>query len=166
MSKLLYEYLAETGEFTAANEATPDPLRPGEYLMRMNATFIEPPESGEHEIAVFKDGKWELVPDYRGTVYWYRGEDGQVVQVEEKKLGIAPPEGAVFERGALPKTEEEIAQEARMGRDMLLHQADILIYKAEDAGEDTTALREYRQVLRDVPEQEGFPENIVWPDLP
>lgn len=26
--------------------------------------------------------------------------------------------------------------------------------------------REYRQNLRDVPEQDGFPESVVWPDVP
>jgi len=28
------------------------------------------------------------------------------------------------------------------------------------------AYQEYRQVLRDIPQQEGYPENVVWPDKP
>lgn len=35
-----------------------------------------------------------------------------------------------------------------------------------DAPVDTAAWAVYRQELRDVPEQEGFPENIVWPTEP
>ena len=28
------------------------------------------------------------------------------------------------------------------------------------------AYRAYRQALRDIPEQDGFPETITWPELP
>jgi hypothetical protein len=53
-----------------------------------------------------------------------------------------------------PENQEKLDRELfetnfRAERDKLLVQADILIYKAEDAGQDTTALRDYRQALRD-----------------
>lgn len=35
-----------------------------------------------------------------------------------------------------------------------------------DAPVDQAAWAVYRQALRDVPQQEGFPENIVWPESP
>lgn len=53
------------------------------------------------------------------------------------------------------KTELESAS-VRAERDRLIAEADILIYKAEDAGEDTTDLRAYRQALRDVRSRMGF----------
>lgn len=28
------------------------------------------------------------------------------------------------------------------------------------------ALKDYRQSLRNLPEQDGFPENVVWPEMP
>ena len=27
-------------------------------------------------------------------------------------------------------------------------------------------LREYRQALRDIPQQDGFPDNVIWPEKP
>ena len=43
--------------------------------------------------------------------------------------------------------------EVREARSTLLAQADILINKAEDKGQDSSALRQYRQDLRDVTKQ-------------
>jgi hypothetical protein len=60
----------------------------------------------------------------------------------------------------------DLAAKARTQRDALLVAADALIYKAEDAGQNSTALRAYRQALRDVPEQTGFPTDIQWPVVP
>ena len=35
-----------------------------------------------------------------------------------------------------------------------------------DAPVDQAAWAAYRQALRDVPSQEGFPHSVVWPDKP
>jgi|LakMenEpi03Aug12_release.lakeMendotaPanAssembly.Ray.scaffolds.fasta_scaffold61123_4 hypothetical protein len=51
-------------------------------------------------------------------------------------------------------------------RNSLLADADILIFKAEDLGQDTTALRQYRQALRDITKQQGFPLNVTFPTIP
>lgn len=64
------------------------------------------------------------------------------------------------------KTEEELKEEDRMERDIKLREADIAIFKAEDNGEPTATLRAYRQALRDVPQQGGFPDNVSWPSKP
>ncbi len=29
----------------------------------------------------------------------------------------------------------------------------------------TTEMRDYRQALRDIPQQEGFPDNVTWPPV-
>lgn len=63
----------------------------------------------------------------------------------------------------IPMTDEE----ARSKRDKLL--ADTDWTQVLDAPIDTVtreAYRVYRQALRDIPEQEGFPEAITWPELP
>ena len=52
---------------------------------------------------------------------------------------------------------------ARHMRDMLLRNADIDINKLEDTGRDARHLRVYRQQLREVPQLDGFPDNIDWP---
>lgn len=56
----------------------------------------------------------------------------------------------------------------RMKRDELLVQADPLVERAKDEGKANleAALRDYRGKLRTVPDQEGFPFEVVWPVLP
>ena len=60
------------------------------------------------------------------------------------------------------------ARDARAERDRRLQEADALVYKAMDAG-DMEAMRlagQYRQALRDVTSQPGFPLDFTWPSLP
>ncbi|MEX3555738.1 MAG: phage tail assembly chaperone [Burkholderia gladioli] len=56
----------------------------------------------------------------------------------------------------------------RLKRDDLLTQADSLVERAADAGDAdlVTELRKYRAALRDVPQQTGFPLEVVWPQSP
>lgn len=63
---------------------------------------------------------------------------------------------------------QEMAQEARAQREVLLNEADTLVYKAMDSNDDALrmALSVYRQQLRDVPQQAGFPQDICWPVIP
>ena len=59
------------------------------------------------------------------------------------------------------------AEEARAERDKLLEESDWT--QVLDAPIDATtreAYRTYRKALRDIPDQEGFPESITWPELP
>ena len=57
-----------------------------------------------------------------------------------------------------------LAIAARTQRDRLLSQSDWTMIS--DAPVDQAAWVTYRQALRDVPLQTGFPENIVWPVAP
>ena len=55
------------------------------------------------------------------------------------------------------------AKEIRNERNQLLSETDWM------AGSDvtmSTAWRTYRQALRDVPSQEGFPNTVTWPTKP
>ncbi|KAK48180.1 hypothetical protein BG58_33040 [Caballeronia jiangsuensis] len=56
----------------------------------------------------------------------------------------------------------------RWERNERLLKADALVYRAEDAGDDARleAARRYRQALRDVPQQAGFPRAFTWPVPP
>lgn len=61
-----------------------------------------------------------------------------------------------------------LARDERIKRGLLIAQADILVNKAHDSN-DTAALAKavaYRQALRDVPQQQGFPATINWPVAP
>lgn len=59
------------------------------------------------------------------------------------------------------------AEEARTKRDKLLADTDwTQVLDAPIDAATREAYRVYRQALRDIPEQEGFPETIIWPELP
>lgn len=73
-------------------------------------------------------------------------------------------------------TTEDLANQARNKRDSLIEETQWLVQRHRDqieVAEPTTltsdqykALLTYRQDLRDVPTQSGFPSNIVWPSYP
>ena len=64
-----------------------------------------------------------------------------------------------------PPTDEQLADKARKERNKLLAETDWT--QLADVPQATKDLwDDYRQALRDVPQQEGFPRNIVWPVKP
>ena len=67
---------------------------------------------------------------------------------------VAPP----------PPTSETLATQARAQRDALLSQSDWT--QVADAPVDQTTRATYRQALRDITDQVGFPEDINWPVAP
>lgn len=58
----------------------------------------------------------------------------------------------------------ERARYVRQTRNQKLRDSDWT--QITDATVDKTAWAVYRMMLRDIPEQNGFPNNIVWPDAP
>lgn len=64
----------------------------------------------------------------------------------------------MFERGS------SYGASMRQRRDRLLAASDWT--QVADAPVDAAAWATYRQALRDVPQQEGFPDNIEWPEMP
>ena len=64
----------------------------------------------------------------------------------------------------VPPASEVLATAARDQRNALLTQSDWT--QVADAPVDQAAWATYRQALRDVPAQAGFPETIVWPIAP
>jgi hypothetical protein len=69
-----------------------------------------------------------------------------------------------------PPTAEQLAVEVRAKRDRLLAQLDAITTNplrwAALSQEQQTDYATYRQALLDVPQQSGFPTDIVWPTLP
>lgn len=61
-------------------------------------------------------------------------------------------------------TTDELAEQARRKRDQLLAACDWT--QVADAPVDQAAWRAYRQALREVPDQSGFPAAINWPVSP
>lgn len=62
---------------------------------------------------------------------------------------------------------EEKKYTVRLQRDRLLAETDWIIVKAKETGTNLSAsIKTYRQELRDITTQEGFPHTIVWPTKP
>lgn len=79
-------------------------------------------------------------------------------KIDSGEIKIQPPDTV---------SDEVIANEVRDERDALLSETDkymTLDYPITD--ESKQLLREYRQALRDIPDQDGFPHSIVWPQKP
>lgn len=81
----------------AGRDAPADPMR-GTPRVPAGATDIEPPVTGEHEAACWSGDCWELVPDYRGHVYYT--DDGERHEITE--LGTEPPADALDEAPPAP----------------------------------------------------------------
>lgn len=104
--------------------------------------------------------------------------------IDQKFDGVYPPEAAFWcnERGDChiqqvdsgyqivenhKPTDTELAEDIRTKRDSLLSETDY--YLMPDYPSDSNNLEEikkYRQDLRDITKQSGFPKDVVWPDVP
>ena len=76
-------------------------------------------------------------------------------QVDASELVVEPDPGP---------SKEQLAARARSERDALLKESDWT--QVPDAPVDQQAWADYRQALRDVPQQDGFPTDIDWPSKP
>ena len=62
---------------------------------------------------------------------------------------------------------EGLATKIRIQRNNLLKQTDYLMMSDYPIESDRLAkVKIYRQALRDIPEQSGFPRSITWPEKP
>lgn len=83
----------------------------------------------------------------------YKLQDGQPVERSEEEIEV--------DRVPIQ------ASSARAQRDKLLAATDWAVLPDSPLDESSkTSLKTYRQALRDVPQQEGFPNNISWPNMP
>lgn len=184
----IHNYNPATGEYLSTADADVSPAdKPQEgaspvFLVPAHATTITPPKASKGKALVFDSvaQAWKQVTDNRGAHYDTANGDRIII----RKLGEDLPAGKVFVRqppsipgpavydqvaGWVPD-EVSIASgkaaRVRADRDVLLMQADHMINRAEDAGEATAQLREYRQALRDLTKQSGFPDTVTWPTKP
>ena len=107
-----------------------------------------------------------------GTVYQYSQRDG-VEQIEGKwytKYILGP----VFTDGETTAAEQEAAYKATKDAECASNVRDERNHKLSacdwtqlaDSTADKTAWATYRQALRNVPSQDGFPWTIEWPTQP
>lgn len=161
----------------------------GEFWPVPDTTDVVPWGSGEQDKTVFYrfiGGKWttEKKPtcaeDLVGVVVSHTSMTSHDIEMRELVKKFAQTEGYRERRGEdlswsiekIPEltTEEKRAQaesQVRCKRDALISQTDYLLTPDYPiTPEDLLAVKEYRTALRDVPQQDGFPFDVVWPELP
>ena len=88
-------------------------------------------------------------------------------QVENELIPFTPEEEAewdLMEAEYAAGADARAAEEVRTKRDSLLAESDWT--QVADAPVDKAAWATYRQALRDIPEQAGFPNEVTWPAEP
>jgi hypothetical protein len=145
------------------------------------------------QLAIISNGNVTTVGDYRSlfpqTSFPATGPDASFLQEnsaqvvtlsrphnqETHKLVSVPPyieAGQVYTVRVEPLTPAELQQRTdavaasvRMDRNARLTASDFT-QLADYSKQDQQAWRQYRQALRDVPQQAGFPRSVVWPTAP
>ena len=118
---------------------------------------VQPDPSGDYKVVVRNgveqdaNGNWVWAWTENDMFQEYTDDEGTVVTVQDQIDAKVAADNA-----ALEATE-------RATRDDLLKATDH--YGLSDVPM-TDAMTAYRQALRDVPQQEGFPQTITWPTKP
>ena len=87
--------------------------------------------------------------------------------MERGKRIIADESGNPFLSDPPLPTDEQLATTARAKRDKLITETDYLLMPDYPiTTEKMASVKTYRQLLRDITKQAGFPTNIDWPPIP
>lgn len=96
-------------------------------------------------------------------------ENGVVRNANEQEAAEAIRLSSEYES----KIPERKAKSIREERDVKLMESDWVVVKAVDQNaQDGLGIQipqvwlDYRQALRDIPDQDGFPLNVIWPTKP
>lgn len=99
----------------------------------------------------------ESLKEYSELASWCNKNNAMIVD-----------QGDYYEAVPIPEpTVQELASSVRSQRDAKLSATDYLVVPDYPISpEDLEAVKAYRQALRDIPEQSGFPKNVQWPVEP
>lgn len=187
----IYYRFSEDGYFENSVHAAPDPLaskREGHpvFIQPHSSTLVAPDEL-EGKWAKWTGENWDYVTlpktvdeliafgkikHDQQTAFWNKMTQLRNELLKEQKYVKQDLVDGWWEITKIPEpTAEEIqaqkASEARSKRDYLISQTDYLLQPDYPiSAEQLEEVKAYRQALRDVPEQDGFPETIVWPEMP
>lgn len=187
----IYYRFSEDGYFENSVHAAPDPLaskREGHavFIQPHSSTLVAPDEL-EGKWAKWSGENWDYVTlpktvdeliafgkikHDQQTAFWNKMTQLRNELLTDQKYIKQELVDGWWELTKIPEpTAEEIqaqiARDARSKRDYLISQTDYLLQPDYPiSAEQLEEVKAYRQALRDVPEQDGFPETIVWPEMP
>lgn len=125
-----------------------EPLEDSRTLVRL----YEDEEAASRPAVSDMDTPWN---GYRYTTYETR------IALPAGALETAPD---IWAEAVKQADRTQAAAQVRAERDRLISACDWTVLS--DAKTDKQAWTVYRQSLRDVPEQEGFPYDVIWPEPP
>lgn len=161
----------------------------GEALMPPSATLLPPCGEAKPDDKVFyrfggegwvTEPKPTCAADLVGVVVSHQSQTPHDIEMRSLIQKFAQEEGYREKRGEdlswsvekIPEKtpEEKLAEteeEVRSKRDRLIADTDYLLMNDYPISEeDLAVVKAYRTALRDVPQQEGFPYDVAWPELP
>ena len=116
----------------------------------------------------YKGNQYDWLGDIRKVIW---NEDRMVFGEwdEETKKHFGVTEVNIPEPEVPPyvPTDEELADRIRRDRDEKLEETDFFVmpdYPSDP--KDLEEVKIYRQALRDITKQSGFPKEVTWPELP
>lgn len=140
------EYETSAAGFCNSNNATIKTI--GTVEKKVEKHIVENKQS----FAVFTDGSRIKLWPYNKDIY----KVGATVAVRRYQIVENPP-----------KSTEQLAMEVRATRNAKISETDCLMMSDYPiSAEDKTLVEAYRQALRDIPQQEGFPSEVQWPVVP
>ena len=165
MTSPIYYRFSEDGYFENSVHAAPDPLaskREGHavFIQPHSSTLVAPDEL-EGKWAKWTGENWDYVtlPKTVDELIAFGKIKHDLVDGWWELTKIPEP--------TAEEIQAQIARDARSKRDYLISQTDYLLQPDYPiSAEQLEEVKAYRQALRDVPEQDGFPETIVWPEMP
>lgn len=97
------------------------------------------------------------------AAYWCNEHGGRYIEEIESVDGVRH-----FQIMKVPEpTDAGIASQVRAERDRKIAETDWYMMPDYPLNpQNLEELKVYRQALRDVPKQEGFPRDVRWPDVP
>lgn len=130
-------------------------------------------KNDEHSYVQWKGGRYTVKTDYTKENYWYK-DSGKKVRFalgekpDESMTGVKPFDSEAKwdeDKGLWYVSDEVYSRRIREERNALLRGSDFTML--EDAPvKDKVKWKEYRQALRDITKQKGFPKEVIWPVAP
>lgn len=128
---IVYNYHPATKEFTHKEQAMPDPVEIGNFLIPAHATNTAPPIAKAGKARCWINSGWKYVDDYRGREYWdtNTGEKILISGLGETPLPhwteFAPIDSGAVWDGSVWKIPLEILKERKIAQ--IRYEADAVL---------------------------------------
>lgn len=128
-TKYYYSYNTEENIFSGKFPAIKNPRRQSEFLLPAMATFKEPPNTKENEVAIWNSEDWQIESDFRGEFQ---------VDIETKEVSTIDYIGSI--KKGFQIIEEKIAEDIRNNPEKYKRIKNALV--------DISDTKEYAELLR------------------